>query len=149
MGVQVAIDASGSATSAVEAADVLDGFLNAVGAIAATTFLTVPAGRTWVGTVSVNAAVGVAAASAADGQVTATVSVAGAGAAPPAGTVFQVQAKAAANAAGGTVGTQGANSGSTPLTIVAPTGNAVNLQFATGFNGTSMLANVTAVGTLQ
>jgi hypothetical protein len=81
-------------------------------------------------------------------QATATISVAGAGVTPAAGTVGAVSAKAAANAATGTVGSQAASFGSIPLVVVAPAGNAVTIQVATVCTGQSPQVDATASGVL-
>lgn len=112
------------------AANVLNGFLTFAATTAATTLITVPADRTWTGKVAVSCAASTAAALTAAGQARAVVTTAGVGVTPAAGTVFAVEAKAAANAATGTVGNAAANSLSIDLVVVAPAGNAVTLQVA-------------------
>lgn len=129
--------------------NILDGFSSVAATQAATTFLTIPAGREWQGVVSLNCAVGVAAATAAAGQATGIVSTAGAGVIPAAGSILRCDALAGANAAGGTVGSNDSTYVSTPLTVVAPAANAVQLQLATTVAGTAGVVNVTAVGALQ
>lgn len=118
-------------SGAPAAANILNGFLTFAATTAATTLITVPAGRTWTGTVAVSCAASTTAAATAAGQARAVVSVAGVGVTPAAGTVLAVEAKAAANAATGTSGDSAANSLSAPLVVVAPAGNAVTVQVAT------------------
>ena len=138
------------APGGASAANILDGFSLVTATQAATTFLTVPAGRTWVGTVEILADVANAGANAVAGVAQGIVSVAGAGAAPPAGNIMACTARAGANVAAGTVGSQGSNnSGPQPLTIVAPGGNAVTLQLTTTVAGTNGEVSVSAIGSLQ
>lgn len=133
----------------VAAANVLDGFLSLTGGAAATTFLTVPAGRTWVGTVSISTDNMVAPTSTAAGFVLGIVSILGAGATPPAGTIFQVGCRCGPNTATGTVSSQAANTGSIPLQITAPAGNSVALQLAVTLTGSAGEVSCTAAGALQ
>lgn len=137
------------ASGATSAANVLDGFQSFTATTAATTLITVPAGRTWVGTVGVACAASIAAASATAGQARAVVTVAGAGATPAAGTLFAVEARAGANAATGTVGSNGHAAQSAPLTVIAPAGNAVTVQVATTQAGTYTVVDAFAAGALQ
>lgn len=130
------------------AANILNGTQIFTATTGATTLITVPAGRTWVGSVIVSAVAQNAAANAVLGEARATVSVAGAGAAPAAGTLFELGALAGANVAAGLVGSQGANSGTVSAIIVAPAGNAVTMQAAAVITGTSGRVAVSAIGGL-
>ena len=135
--------------SAGAAANILDGFQAFTATAAATTIITVPAGRTWVGTVSVSVDCRVDAAATVAGQATGVVSLSGAGSTPPAGNLFQVACRAGAGAAGGTTGSSGENWGATPLTVVAPVGNAVLVQFTPTITGNAGDAAVSAIGVLE
>ena len=119
------------------AADIVTGYLQHTATTGAATLLTVAAGRTWVGTVTVSVAASKAAAATGNGLVSALIATAGTGVAPAAGTVFAVSARIGANAASGLSGTQGANFGSIPMTIVAPAGNAVTLTLASTLTSTT------------
>jgi len=130
------------------AANILVGFQSFTSTTGATTVITVPAGRTWQGTVAVSCACQTVAATATAGQARAVISVAGAGATPAAGTVGACEAKNGANAATGTVGTQAANSVTFPLVVIAPGGNAVTVQVATTIAGTAGVVDVSASGAL-
>lgn len=94
------------------ATSILNGFLNRTATAVATTVLTIPAGRTWVGQVSISG-------QSSAGNTFATVSTAGAGVIPPAGT----QMRLAWNASN--------NSLVQRMVVIAPAGNAVQIQFAT------------------
>jgi hypothetical protein len=139
----------GGRTSTISAADILAGFQTFAATTAATTVITVPAGRTWVGTVSISVACSNAGANAVAAVATGLVTTAGAGATPAAGSYLRCDAQAGANVAAGTVGDSGDNFLSSPFILVAPTGNAVTLQATATIAGTAGQVSVTAVGTLQ
>jgi hypothetical protein len=124
----------------------VNGFQTFTATTGATTLLTVAAGRTWVGTVGAACAVGIAAASATAGQARAVFATAGTGVTPAAGTVLAVEAKAGANAATGTVGSNGARTATMPLTIIAPAGNSVTVTVATTQAGTASVVDAWASG---
>lgn len=130
------------------AADVVAGRQASTATTAATTLVTVPAGRTWVGEVGASVSVSVAAAAATAGRASAEISTAGAGATPAAGVYLGVDALTGANATTGTVGTQAANYACAPWTVVAPAGNAVTIQVATTHTGTTSRVDAYAVGAL-
>lgn len=134
-----------STMGAPAAANIRHGYLSFAATAAATTLVTVPAGRTWTGTLAVACATTTTAASVTAGVARAVVSVAGAGAIP-AGTVFAVEARAAANAATGTAGDSGNSTLDCPLTVAAPAGNAVTIQVAATI--TNGVVDVTATGAL-
>lgn len=127
--------------------NVLDGFQAVTATTGATTLVTVPLGRTWVGTVSMNAGVTVAAASATAGNAQAILSLSGAGSTPAAGNYFQVNAVAGANAATGLVGSDGNDSLSSPFTVVAGANN-VLIQSTITITGTSGFINISVIGEL-
>lgn len=132
------------------AANILDGVARFVATTAATTVITIPANRTWVGNVTVECIVTNSPTVTTGAVMTGVVSVAGAGVTPPAGTVFEIDAQIAANAATGATGTSGHAVGSQRLVVIAPVGNAVTVQFAaTQTNGTNVVANCSVVGELQ
>lgn len=79
---------------------------------------------------------------------TITLSVDGTGA-PAAGSIMRLDAQSGANAAGGTTGDGANNSLSFPLTIIAPAGSAVDLQYTTGVAGSAAHMSLGAVGFLQ
>lgn len=122
---------------AIPAAGVLVGQLTHTTTTGAATLLTVPAGKTWEGTVAVSATGSKAAAATGNGEVAGVIATAGTGVVPTAGTVFAVRAYIGAGAVGGLAGAQGSQFGSVPLTVVAPAGNTVTLTLA------STLGNVT------
>ena len=135
-------------TGAPAAANVLTGFQTFTATALATTIITVPAGRTWLGMLSAQSAVSVAAATAVAGSARAVISVAGAGSTPAAGALMAIEAMAAANAAGGTTGTQGSRNASNNFTIVAPAGNAVLVQVVPTISGTAGRVDAWAAGAL-
>ena len=129
------------------AANVLDGRQTFTTTTAATTLVTVPQGRTWVGKVGASCSVAVTAAAATAGQSNAVFSIAGAGA-TPSGNIFGVDAKAGTNGATGTVGSQGSNFGATDLVVVAPAGNSVTIQVTTTMSGSQVFVDAFAIGQL-
>lgn len=129
------------------AADILNGYRSTTTSDAATAFLTIPAGRTWVGTVGLAVSVTTPAASPTAGQALGVISIAGVGA-TPAGDVFGVEARSGANAATGTTGDSGNNTGTMPLTVIAPAGNAVTLTLTTAVAGSGPRAIAFASGSL-
>lgn len=130
------------------AANLVSGYLNFTSTTAATTLITVPAGKTWQGTAGASCDVAQAAATATAGVARAVFTTVGAGATPAAGTIFAVEARAGANAATGTVGSQAANSAALPMTIVAPSGNAVTVAVASTCAGTNTSVDAWASGVL-
>lgn len=120
------------------------------GTITATTLITIPAGRTWVGTLAINVTASTAAASTANAFVQGIFSVAGTNATPAAGNYLLVSALTGANAATGTVGTQNANYSAIPFVAVAPAGNSITIQYAVpNATGTNTDVNFAAFGVLQ
>lgn len=128
-------------------ATVLAGYQSFTATTAATTIVTIPAGKTWQGTVSVSAACGEAAAGTVAPNALGVISVAGTGVVPAAGNYFAVQATAGANAATGTVGDGASNFGSLPMIVVAPVGNSVTIQVTTTIAGTAGRIDASAFGT--
>jgi len=133
-------------TSAPVAADVVNGYQQFSVTTGATTLLTVAAGETWTGHIGASCAVGIAAASATAGRARAEFATAGTGVTPAAGTVLAVEAKSGANAATGTVGSNGNNNASMPLTVIAPAGNSVTVTVATTQAGTASTVDAWASG---
>ena len=133
---------------ATTAANILHGYLNFTSTTGATTLITVPAGRTWVGHIGASVACRLTAASAANGRATATFTTAGTGVTPAAGTVLVIDSMAGTNAATGVTGTQDSNFGSIPFTIVAPAGNSVTIAVAATATGTGPTVDAYASGAL-
>lgn len=145
-------DAAGNLRTAPQrptATDIVAGLLSHTSTTSAATIVTVAAGRTWVGSVTISCDVGVAAASATAGQALGIVSTAGTGVVPAAGTYIACEARAGANAATGTVGSSGSNSITVPFTVVAPVGNVVTIQGASTIAGTNGRVDYSAAGVLQ
>lgn len=130
-------------------ADVLVGYLSHTATTGAATLITVPAGRTWVGMIAIACAVDNAGANAVEGRARAVIATAGTGVVPAAGTLLAVEAKAGANVAAGTVGTQGSASVSVRVLVQAPAGNTVTLTLASTIAGTAGVCDVSAIGELQ
>lgn len=135
-------------TGVVAAADILCGRIATTATTAATTLITIPAGRTWTGTIGASVALSIAAGTTAAGQATAQISVAGTGAAPTPGIYLGVDARVGAPLATSTAGAQSSNFASAPITAIAPAGNAITIQVATTNVGTSALVDVFALGKL-
>lgn len=130
------------------AADVLAGHVAHTSTTGATTIITVAAGETWRGTIGIVCDVANAAANSTAGQALGTITTAGTGVTPSAGTYLTCEARAGANAATGTVGSQGANAVSaTDFVIVAPAGNSVTLQGASTIAGSAGRVAFFASGT--
>lgn len=126
-------DAAGNLRTAPQrptASDILSGYLQHTSTTSAATVITVPAGRTFVGTVAVSVAASKAAAATGNGLVSALIATAGPNVTPAAGTIFAVSTRIGANAAAGTAGTNGSNFGEMPITVVAPAGNTVTVTLA-------------------
>ena len=146
-------DPTGSTTQPVAmatppAADVVVGHLAHTATTAAAAFLTVAAGETWRGTVSICCDVAIAAASSTAGQALGVVATAGTGVTPSAATVLTCEARCGANAATGTVGSQGANSVAIQdFVLIAPVGNSVTLTGDTTIAGTAGRVSYSANGT--
>jgi hypothetical protein len=127
------------APAALSPANILDGWTNVAG-----TLLTIPAGRTWIGVISITASL-VNAAGAAAASARPTISTAGAGVIPAAGTILGCDLSVAISAAAAN-GNQDSNSVSQRLVVIAPAGNAVTLTTAAS---TSTTASFAATGELQ
>jgi hypothetical protein len=127
-------------SGAPQGADLLNGFVSAAG-----TLLTIPAGATWVGAITITAITAVASGGAtASGTV--SVSTAGSGVLPAAGVQYQADTNAPASASGGVGTADRAVVGPAPLIVVAPAANAVTLVVAV--SGTITKTDVHAVGYL-
>lgn len=120
---------------APSAANILAGQLSHTATTAATTILTVPAGRTWVGTLTISCAVQSPAANATTSSARGAIATAGVGVTPAAGTYLACEAKNGANAATGTVGTQAAQTVFIPFIVIAPGGNSVTITGTTTIVG--------------
>jgi hypothetical protein len=131
------------------AANILDGYLTFAATTAATTLITIPAGRIWVGTIGASCSCAETAAAVNTAVARAVFTTAGAGVTPAAGTYFVVDARAGQNAATGTAGTSSANYGSIPFVVIAPAGNAVTIQVASSNQGSTSVVDASAIGALQ
>ena len=129
------------------AADVIAGHLAHTATTAAATIITVAAGETWRGTISICCDVAIAAASATAGQALGVLATAGTGVTPSAGTYLTCEARAGANAATGTVGSSAANAVVIQdFVLIAPVGNAVTLTGDTTIAGTAGRVSYSANG---
>ena len=132
------------------AANVLDGVFTASSATSAT-LITVPAGRTWIGQLTINVTCSVTAAASTAGSATGTISTTGIGVTPAAGIILQCDTKVGANSATGTVGNGSSNAiGPLRAVIIAPAGNSVTLSAASSnMSGAVAIVNASAIGELQ
>lgn len=130
-------------------ADIVDGLQTFAATGGPTTVVTVPAGRTWVGTIAISCACSNAGANAVAAVATGVVSVAGAGASPAAGNYLRCDAQAGANVAAGTVGDSGDNFLSSPFTVQAAVGTPATIQATATIAGTAGQVSVSAIGALQ
>lgn len=131
------------------AANLLVGYQTFTSTTSATTLITVPAGKTWVGTIAASCACQEVAAGTAAPQARAVFTTAGTNVTPAAGTYFAVEAKGGANAATGLVGSQDSTFGSLPFIVVAPAGNSVTIAVASTNAGTASVVDASASGVLQ
>jgi hypothetical protein len=130
------------------AANILNGFQSFTSTTGATTLITVPAGREWAGEVGASCTAAEVGAGTAAAQARAVFAVAGTGVTPAAGTVFAVEARAGANVATGTVGSQAANANRMKLRVIAPVGNSVTITVASTNAGTNATVDAYASGEL-
>jgi hypothetical protein len=141
---------SGETGSAIQAANVLDGRLALVVTTGAAAIVTVPAGRTWVGSLSITASIAENGADTVQASTIAILAVAGAGVTPPAGTVLSCSAYAGANVAAGTTGNAGNNNVTAPqVVVIAPAGNSVTINASTTITGDAGRCDFSAFGLLQ
>jgi hypothetical protein len=109
----------------------------------AATIITIPAGKTWVGTIVLSASVAVASGGATI-NASARVSTAGTGVVPAAGDYVRVDLSAPASVAAG-LGTGATQDIQSPMIVTAPAGNTVTLVLNVT-NTTTQSAS--AIGTL-
>lgn len=138
-----------TAGAAIAAADVLAGRQTFSSTTSATTLITVPAGRTWVGVIGATCVAVEVAAGTVAAVATATFTTAGTGVTPAAGTYLVLSSQTGANAATGLVGDNDSTFGSIPFTVIAPAGNSVTVAVASTNAGTTSLVDAFAAGTLQ
>ena len=136
------------AISAPLAADILSGRQAFTATTAATTLVTIPAGRTWSGQIGASVTCSVAAGTTVPGQASAQISVAGTGSTPIAGIYLGVDTRVGAGLATSVNGAQSANFASAPIIIAAPAGNSVTVQVASTNTGTAALVDTFALGRL-
>lgn len=131
------------------AANVLAGYQSFTTTTAATTIVTIPAGRTWIGELNANCVASIAAASATAGQATGIITTAGTNVTPAAGTYLGCDGRAGANAATGTVGSDGDDSAdASDFVVIAPGDNSVTLQCTSTNAGTFSRVTCSANGRL-
>lgn len=139
-------------TPPIVGANILDGFASSPSTTSGI-LITIPAGRTWVGTLTITCAVSVTAAVATTGSATGTITTAnGSGTViPAAGTYARCDAIAAANVAGGLTGTDASEDvGPIPFVVQAPAAGTVTISYTITVAGASS-AQVTCMcaGLLQ
>jgi hypothetical protein len=118
---------------------ILANAVSATNTAAAQTLLTVPAGRTWLGSLAL-AATNTAAAGATG---ISTIATAGTGVVPAAGPLLKVHC----STVGTTAGLASQNNAISDVLVVAPAGNAVTLTL-TNSTATTYTSDATAVGVL-
>lgn len=132
-------------TSAVAVAPAAANVVAGRATVDAATIITIPAGRTWKGSVSLSGALGTAPA-VAGATATPTVSIAGVGAVPAAGAIVGLALRTGGGVATGTVGTNAEAATTIPeVTVIAPAGNAVTLTLQLGG---ATAASASAIGVL-
>jgi hypothetical protein len=140
----------GGSNPAVVGPNILQGHQIIAATQAATTIITIPAGRVWVGQLAASCACDNAGANAVEAVATCLFTSAnGTGTVTPAaGNLFSISATAGANVAAGTVGSQGDNYGAINATVTAVGGTAL-VQVTTTQAGTNSSVRATAYGLLQ
>jgi hypothetical protein len=131
-----------------QAANILAGRQTFTSTTGATTIITIPAGRTWIGHVGASVSAAEVAAGTAQPQATATFTTVGTGVTPTAGTYLVIDARSGANAATGVVGDGITNFGDTVWIVAAPLANTVTIAVASTNVGTSALVDAYAFGML-
>lgn len=131
--------------SAPQASNIVAGSQSYTSTQAATTIITIPAGTTWVGEVSISASSSTVAGSATAGQALGVVTTTGAGTTPAAGQVMDCEARNGANAATGTVGSQGNNSCRLTMAVNCASGTCT-IAGATTQAGTASRVSFSATG---
>lgn len=143
MSVSVAVNANGVANRGeyTDSGQILDGSVTASNTVAAQTLLTIPAGRTWMGNISLSASATAATA----GLYKATVNTAGSNAIPAAAINILTahMSLVGASPAGLATFSDYVND----VVVVAPAGNAVTLT-VTNSTATAMTSDANAVGIL-
>ena len=136
------------AASAPATADIISGRQAFIITTAATTLITIPAGRTWYGQIGASVTCSVAAGSTVPGQASAQISIVGTGAVPTPGIYLGVDTRTGAALSTSVNGAQSANFGSAPIIIAAPAANSVSVQVTSTNSGTSALVDAFALGKL-
>ena len=136
------------AVSAPLASEIISGRQAFTATTAATTLITIPAGRTWSGQIGASVTCSVAAGTTIPGQASAQISVSGTGAVPIAGIYLGVDTRVGSGLATSVNGAQSANFASAPIIICAPAGNTVTVQVASTNTGTVALVDAFALGKL-
>lgn len=129
-------------------ANILAGRQTFTSTTGATTLITITAGKTWIGTIGASVDCNSAAALATACKANATFTTVGANITPAAGTYFACQATSGANAATGTVGSQGANFCSMPFIASCASGSCT-IAVTTTQAGTASLVEASASGVMQ
>ncbi len=136
--------------SAPSAQTPVAGFTSATATTSAATLITIPPGRTWVGTVTISCSSTASAGSAVTGSAVGTVQTASTGAVlPPVGNILGCVAQAAANAATGLSGSGSSNTVSAVVTVVSPVGSTTKLTTTVTISGSSGQVMSSANGVLQ
>lgn len=144
-GVELGVTGSPLITAPVEAAPAGANVLVGRATADAAVIITIPAGRTWKGSVQLSGALGTAAATA-GASASPTVSTAGVGVVPAAGAIVGLDLRTGGGVATGTVGTNSEAAITAPdVTVIAPAGNAVTLTLQLGG---ATLASASAIGLL-
>lgn len=132
----------------IVAANILIGFINTTASGGPTTVITIPAGRTWVGSVTVQCVCYNAAAVTSAAVATGVVTTAGTGVVPAAASYLRCDAVVGADAVGGLDGDQSEAFNTAEMYVVAPAGNSVTVAITSTVTGTGRV-NCTASGLLQ
>lgn len=139
----------GTGSGSVTPANILSGFTTFAASGGPATVLTIPAGRIWVGTITLQCAVSEAAAGAVGGVATLTLAQAGNVGLPALGTIARCDAVSGANAAGGTTGSESTSTVQIPWTCQAGGGGPMVFNVTAVISGTAGQASCTVAGALQ
>ena len=143
-GTVIGVTGSPLITAPIDAVPAIANIVSGRATADAATIITIPAGRTWKGKVTLAASLSAALNTAAVAAVP-TVSIAGAGATPAAGAILGRPLHVPLSTATATNGSYVAGTADTDLIVTAPAGNAVTLTLQLGG---ATAASATAAGVL-
>jgi hypothetical protein len=140
---------AGEGTDSIQPANILQGRLGATTNQVAVTLLTIPAGRIWVGQLTIGCAASDNAATTTIASSICTIAVAGAGSIPAAGTIFSLGALSGGNTATGLTASSASNAATISVVVAASTAGPVTITGTITVAGDNSRGDLTAYGLLQ